>query len=584
MSVHLTVNKRNHGHGFNRITLLKVLFFVLVVIVIARLFYLQVWRHNYYVSLAEKRHNKIEQVTPMRGEIYTFDSTANDAAKKLNPIALNQKYYLLYSQPVLIKDATATLDAIEKIVPLEKEEREQITKRLAKDDAYEPLKHFLTLEQKEKISQLKLTGLGFEEETKRIYPQNDLFAHVLGFLGFDSDKRVGQYGLEEYFETYLAGMGGVIIREKDPKGRLIGLEMMTKDPVIDGNSLVLTVDQAIQFQVCNVLKKWVEKMAADDGAAIVVAPDTGQIMALCNAPSFDLNNYSQVESANIYTNRAISEAYEPGSVFKAITMAAALDSGAVAPDTKYVDLGFVKFGPDIIRNAKNKIYGEVDMISVLENSINTGAIFAALKTGQDTFKKYVEKFGFGVKTQIQLPHEAIGNLQTLNLKKDIYTATASYGQGIMATPMQMVMSYAAIANNGILMQPQIIVEKIFENGRIEKIQPQEIRRVISSSAANILKAMLVSVVKNGHAKGAQVPGYYVAGKTGTANIADKKGGYSTDTIHTFIGFAPADKPKFVVLVKITKPRNSTFAEGSVVPAFAEIAKFLLNYYQVQPEY
>lgn len=583
MSSHLSAIKKNKHSEFNRVTLVEVLFLILAIIIIARLFYLQIWRHNYYLTLAEKRHNKTEQVAPNRGEIYVLDTQSENSAEKFNPIALNQKYYLLYSQPVLIKNATATLESLEKIITLAKEEREPIMKRLVKNDSYEPLKHYLTSEQKEKIEQLKLTGLGFEEETKRVYPQNDLFAHILGFIGFKDDRRVGQYGLEEYFEKYLAGTGGVITRERDPKGRLIGLEMTDKEPVIDGNSLVLTLDSAIQFQVCASLKKWVEKMAAENGTAIVVEPGSGRILALCNAPSFDLNNYSQVENSDVYTNRAISEAYEPGSVFKAITMAAALDSGAVVPETKYVDLGFVKFGPDIIRNAKNKTYGEVNMTSVLENSINTGAIFAALKTGQETFKKYVEKLGFGVKTQIQLPHEAVGDLKTLGLKKDIYTATASYGQGIMTTPMQMVMSYAAIANNGILMQPQIILEKIFEDGRVEKVEPKEVHRVISSSAANILKAMLVSVVKNGHAQGAQVPGFYVAGKTGTANIAGK-GIYTTDTIHTFVGFAPADKPKFVALIKMTRPKNSAFAEGSVVPAFAEIAKFLLNYYQVPPEY
>jgi len=584
MSPHLIATKNKHRWKFSRITQLEVLFFILAFAVIARMFYLQVIKHNFYLALAEKRHNSVEQVAPNRGEIYTIDAFNGETINKLNPIALNQKYYLLYSQSMLIENATATLESIAKIIPLEEKEKLQMSARLAKDDVYEPLKHYLTLDQKEKIEQLKLTGIGFEEETKRVYPQNDLFAHILGFVGFKNDTRIGQYGIEEYFEEYLAGQGGIVKTEKDPRGRLIGLDIFDKIPVIDGNNLVLTLDSVVQFQVCASLKKWVEKMAALNGTAIVIEPNTGRILALCNIPTFDLNNYSYVESADIYTNLAVSEAYEPGSVFKAITMAAALDSGMVTPETKYVDSGFVKFGPDIIRNAKNKTYGEVNMTSVLENSINTGAIFAAFKTGKDMFRDYVKKFGFGIKTGIELPHESAGDIKSLDLKKDIYTATASYGQGIMVTPLQIIMAYAAIANNGILMQPQIISEKIFENGRVEKNEPKEVRRVISSNSAKLLKAMLVSVVKNGHAKGAQAPGFYVGGKTGTANIADKSGGYSNETIHTFVGFAPANKTKFVALVKINRPKNSTFAEGSVVPAFAEIAKFLLNYYQVEPEY
>lgn len=573
-------NSKNQRQKFDRITLLRVLFFVLASLLIFRLLYLQIIKHDYYQNLADKRHTTNEKIEPERGKIYSKDFSSED---KLYPLAINQKFYLLYGVPAVIIEATSTVENLEKIISLEPQEKTDMIQKLKKQDPYEPLKHYLNLEQKEKIENLKIKGLGFTEETKRIYPQNNLFSHVLGFWGFKSDERVGQYGLEEQYEKYLSGQGGKFKQEKDPQGRLMAIDNLDIPPIVDGNDLVLTLDPAVQLQSCSTLKKWVEKMAADDGTAIVLEPFSGQIIAMCTYPDFDLNNYGQVESGNIYVNKAVGESYEPGSVFKSLTLAAAIDTEAITPETRYTDEGFIKFGPDIIKNAKDKKYGNVNMTEVLENSINTGAIFAALKTGKETFKKYVEKFGFGSLTNIDLPHEAKGDLKSLDSNKDIYTATASYGQGIMTTPLQMIMAYGALVNGGMLIKPQIILEKRFFNGKIEQIKAEEVRRVISSKTSNIIKAMLVSVVKNGHAKGAQIDGFYVGGKTGTANIAGK-GGYTSDTIHTFVGFAPLEKPKFVVLVKITKPRNSQFAEGSVVPAFAEIGRFLLNYYQVKPEY
>ncbi len=567
-----------------RITLLSVLFFVLALGLTFKLFYLQVLNHKHYENLAANRYRDTEKVMPVRGNIYADALKPNAVGESRSVLATNQKFYLLYGVPNLISDATATVEQISPVINLLPAEKKQIIERLNKKDPYEPLKHFINSAQKEELLKKKIVGLGFQEEEKRIYPQNNIFSHLLGFLSYQDEDPLGQYGLEEYFNDFLVGQGGLVSTEKDPQGRLISWQERNFSEIVDGGSLVLTIEPTIQWQACNILANWVKKMAAADGTLIIVEPHQGKIIALCNQPDFDPNNYGQVSDINVYNNKALSEPYEPGSVFKTITMAAAIESGQVTPETTYTDLGEVKFGPDVIRNAKNKKYGLVNMTQILENSINTGIIFAALKIGHEQFKNFVEKFGFGKRTGILLPHESYGNLNSLKNKKDIYTATAAYGQGITVTPLQMVMSYAAIVNDGILMRPQIIKEKIYPGGRQETFIPEEVGRVISSKTANIIKAMLVSVVKNGHSQGAAVPGYYVGGKTGTANIPAAGGGYSEETIHTFVGFAPLEKPLFVALIKISKPKNSVFAEGSVVPAFAELAKFLLNYYQVPPEY
>ncbi len=575
--------KKTKSNLNSRIAFLKMLFFVFALIIISRLFYLQVLKYDYYKTLAQTRHSETQEIVPNRGTIFVQDTKNNNA---LIPVAQNQEFYLFYGVPAVIENVTSTIAQIEQVLSFTDEERWQIFLRLNKpNDPDEPISKYLTSKEKQALEKLNIVGTGFKPQIKRVYPQNNLFSHILGFLGFKNNERVGQYGIEEYFENELAGKSQTIEFEKDSKGRIIDFEQSNLDKIQDGVDLVLTIDPTIQFKVCAILEDWQKKMLAEDATAIVVNPKSGQILSMCDKPDFDLNNYSQVENINFYLNKSISQSYEPGSVFKAISMATAIDLEKVNPQTEYEDKGFLKFGPDTIRNANNEKYGKVNMTQVLDFSINTGMVFATLKIGTNNFKKYIENFGFGAKTGIQLPVESAGNISSLKNKSDIYLATASYGQGILTTPLQLIMAYSVIANQGILMQPQIILEKRFKNGSVEKFSPQQSRRVISSKTANILKAMLVSVVKNGHGNQAQVDGYYIAGKTGTANIAKENGkGYTDETIHTFVGFAPVDDSKFVILVKFSKPKNVPFSSDSAAPAFAEIAKFLLQYYQVPPDF
>ncbi|MFC1622505.1 peptidoglycan D,D-transpeptidase FtsI family protein [Patescibacteria group bacterium] len=575
--------KRNSATG--RITLLQVLFFVFILIIVVKLFYLQIIKHNYYENLASQRHFSLEELKPDRGEIFVLDSQGQKIL-----IASNQQHYLLYGVPSLIGKPTTTIALIEKVLPMNDEERWQTFLKLDKSkDPYEPLQHNITQIQKDRLEKIfeniEPKVIGFQKEVKRVYPQSNLYSHVLGFIGYANDQRVGQYGIEEYFEKELAGQGGMSKIEKDPKGRLISFGENEFDTLESGADILLTLDPTIQFKACEIIKNWQEKMLAEDGSLIVINPNTGDILAMCNTPDFDLNNYNQVEDINIYFNKIVNEAYEPGSVFKPITMAAALDLEKVTPETEYFDEGFLKFGRDTIHNANNKTYGHVNMTQVLENSINTGvASMAVEKIGQKNLKKYVENFGFGEKTNINLPVEALGDISSLNKKSDIYIATASYGQGIMTTPLQLITAFSAIANGGILMQPKIVKQINFSNGEIEERENKQVRRVITSKTANLLKAMLVSVIKNGQAKRAGVAGYYVAGKTGTANIADKSGGYSEQTNHTFVGFAPVNSPKFVILVKLSKPKNVPFSSDSAAPAFGQMTEFLLQYYQIPPDF
>ena len=312
--------KNNSTVVNSRITLLQVLFLIFAVLIVLRLFQLQILQHTTYKNIALRKHTALETITSERGEIFVQDN------QQLVPVASNEQTYLLFGVPALIENVTSTLAQIEKVLPMTDEERWQNFLRLSKEnDPYEPLRKNVTQTQKERLESLQISAIGFEKESKRIYPQNDLFSDVLGFLGYRGNQRVGQYGIEQYFEQELAGRSTQVKTEKDLRGRLIGFGQNDLTTVENGADIVLTLNPTIQFKICDILKNWREKMAAENAAAVVLEPATGKILAMCDQPAFDLNNYSQVASADIYFNSAVSVAYEPGSVFKPITMAAGLD-------------------------------------------------------------------------------------------------------------------------------------------------------------------------------------------------------------------------------------------------------------------
>lgn len=436
----------------------------------------------------------------------------------------------------------------------------------------------------------EIWGLHYEWESLRYYPEKNIFSSVLGFSNLD---KIGSYGLEGYFNNELKGEDGFLLGDKGSyQGRKIIIDKEEYLAPVDGNNLVLTIDYAVQLFVCQKLKEAQDKHKFTSGSAIVMDPKTGKIISMCLWPGFDPNNYSEVKDPALFDNETISHQYEPGSVFKTITMAIAIDQEKVTPSTTYEDKGqlLIKGWSKPIKNSDFSVkggHGVVDMTYVLENSLNTGAIFAANKVGPQVYAEYLKKFGFGQKTGIDLTSEVSGNIENVlkDKVKEIDFATASFGQGIAVTPIQMIASYAALANKGVLMKPYIVDQILDSNNNvIQKTEAQEVRRVVSEQTAETVSAMLVNVVENGHAKKSQVAGYYVGGKTGTAQIPSPRGGYlENQYIHNFIGYAPISDPKFVLLVKFDNPKTSIYAEGTVVPVFGEIIDFLLKYYQVPKE-
>ena len=553
-----------------RLSFLSFLIYFLTLIIVARLFYIQIIKHKFYQSIARNTYQFGQTALPQRGEIFTFNKPINlevasktfDQLKKddLSSVAINRQGNLLYAVPAQIKQPMETIEQIGPFLNWDEQEIKQRQEKMImlanEEDLYEPLAHHLSDFSWKEIEALNLSGIKEEAEDYRFYPGDELFSHLLGFVSYKDDIAQGQYGLEEYFDQELTR----------------------------GQNIILTLDQTIQFTARQYLLEAIDKFDAIGGTVVVMEVGTGRILALVNHPDFNPNNYGAVKDYQIFSNSAICKVYEPGSIFKVITMASALNEQKVTPNTYYQDKGSIKVGPKIITNSTGKSYGWQTMTQVLEKSLNTGAVFVAQKLKLTLFKNYISRFGFGAFTNIESVNEQKGNINNLDKKEPIYLANISFGQGISVTPIQLITAVGAIANQGKLVSPHLVEGATNLDGTISWHQPKVVKQVITSQTATDLTAMMVSVVKNGFCKSAGVSDYLVAGKSGTAQVPSKQGDYSEDTIHSFIGFAPANQPRFVALVKLDRPQKGDFSANTVGPFFSRLASFILDYLQIPPSY
>src|SRR3989344_721439 len=522
-----------------------------------RFYNLQINKGDYYSARAESQFRSSGLLEPRRGNIYFSDKNGNSI-----PAAINKDYPSIYAVPKEIQDAKNSAAILSKILSVSES---QILKSLLKtNDLYELLLVKATVEQVEAVRLAAIAGIYIADDTLRFYPFGKLSAHLLGFVGpSDKDDLLrGRYGIEAAFDSELHGVSGVTEEDKIIRPK-------------SGKDISLTIDRAIQARAEEILSGVIKEYEAVSGTVIVQEPATGKILALGNYPAYDPNSYSEY-AVKSFLNPAIEAVYEPGSIIKVLTMAAGIDSGKITPDTTYYDTGSVTINGRTIKNwdfEKKGAHGKVTMAEGIEQSINTAMVFAEKKTGHVAFLNYLEKFGLEEETSIELPGEVSGSLRPLKKNaRDINFATASFGQGISTTPLQVLRAIGSIANGGVMMNPYII----------EGTEPRMVRRVVSKEAADQVTAIMVSAVAK--AQVAQIPNYRIAGKTGTAQVPDfGRGGYTDDVINTYVGFAPASSPKFIVLIKIDKPRGAPLAGLTVVPAFRELTHFVLNYYNIPPD-
>lgn len=564
-----------------RFTALRVVFGLVLFAMIVRLGYLQIVKYGLYSLYASDAHEIARKLQPTRGSVFVRDRT--DGA--LHPLATNRLSWDVYVVPKDIPDADRdrVISAVTSTLQLDTDEVRQ--KVYKKEDPYEPLAKDVDDGLVNALKGMNLPGMGYVSRTVRSYPEKSIGGQLIGFVGMDdAGAMVGKYGLESSLQSILAGSPGEMSEETDASGRRLSFGQSEIQEAVNGSDVILTIDRGAQFEACDVIERAVHKHQADSGTLIVMDPKTGAIRAMCSYPDFDPTEYGKVKDIRILNNPAILSAYEPGSVFKAFTMAAGVDAKKVTPETTYTDTGAEKIDKFTIKNSDGKAHGLSTMIQVLDESLNTGTIFVMRALGADVFHRYVQQFGFGERTGIEITPESKGTIASLDKKGEIFPATASFGQGITTTPLQILAGYGALANGGKLMRPFVVDEVVHPDGRREKTKPQVISEPITERASRIVSGMLVSVVEKGHGKRAGVPGYWVAGKTGTAQVVNPatKMYYKDVTIGSFAGFAPVPDPTFVMLVRIDHPRDVQWAESSAAPVFGEMAAYLLNVDRVAP--
>lgn len=563
------MNPESRQQSHRRLVVLAAVFFAFSLILVGRIIYWQVVRRQELLELAELEHYQTRVIPPQRGAI--LDRTGSLLATDIFE-------YEIFATPRDVLDPRWTA---EQLAPLLGRPPESLWALLDRKDLSVTLAKGIPLNVGEKIASRGLPGVGAIPLPQRIYPEKELACHLLGFVGAEGD---GFYGLEEYYDDILQGEPGSRGGERDPSGLQMIAGYGSYVPAQEGPTLVLTLDRTIQGLIEEKLEKAIEECGGEGGTIIVTDPWTGAILAMASYPRYDPTHFYET-SEELFVNPAISEVYEPGSVFKPVTIAAALDTGEVTPETTYNDTGSILVGGQVIANWDWRARGETTITGILSYSLNVGAATVSTKIGAEKFYRYVRRFGFGEPTGVDLAGEVNGIVKTPGDAQwhESDLGTNSFGQGIGVTPLQLVNAMAAIANGGLLMRPYL-VQKIFrEDGSVTEIQPVVRRRVISEETAKDLSRMLMEGVEEGVARFAKVEGYSIAAKTGTAQIPIPGGYDPTWTMASVVGWAPADAPLFVILVKIDKPKTSPWAEAVAVPAFKELAQALFDYLSIPPD-
>lgn len=550
-----------------RVKLLLFFFFILFIIISVKLFYIQLF-HPAGSSL--DNYLKTGKIYPERGKIFDHNG---------RPLVINQNSYLLYLEPKKISDARYLSQKLSDVLHIEEA---SIESKIDTTKVWVSLKNGIEEEQKKAIEKLRLSGTGFNYEMKRYYPEASLSAHLVGLVGKNSEgEDIGYFGLEGFYDKDLKGLPGFLETERDLIGRPIFIGMQKRVNSENGRDLQLSIDKTVQEIIKRKLQQGLESYKAKQGCIITADPYTMRILGFACLPDYDNSQYYQF-SEEYFKNPAISEVYEPGSIFKPFIMAAALEEKKVKPDDYYNEEGPIQIGEYKIRTWNDKYEGKITMTRILEKSSNVGMVYVGEKLGNDTIYSYLQKYGFGEITGIDLQGETSGYLKQKNSWYTIDFSTVTFGQGIAVTPIQMIRAFSALINGGKLIRPTV-VEKIIAVNDQKEIKPKIERVIIHEKTSEIIKKMLVSTVENGEYKWARPKGYRIGGKTGTAQIPIQGHYDPSKTIASFIGFLPAENPKFVTLVMLREPQSSPWGSETAAPMFFEIAKELIVYYNIVPD-
>jgi len=566
-----------------RVRLLFAFCVVFALVLGVRLYLIQIVDSEKYREAAEHQYVVGAPKNDERGDILFTDKD-----KRLVTAATQQTGWRLAIQPSEIAkdkdiDADSLYASLSSVVSIDEE---RYYKSVAKtDDPYEDIAFRLSDDDADAIRALDLDGIVIAREKWRFYPASERAAHVLGFVGFQGDQRVGRYGLERYWEDTLAQDGNSLYINFFAEVFSNVRALVSSDSSSVSGDLITSIEPTVQSNLEKELDALSKDWSPKSIGGIVMDPNTGEIIALASWPTFNPNTFNTVSDASVFVNPMVESVYEMGSIIKPLTMAAGLDAGAVTPTTHYQDDGFIMRSGERISNYDGRARGYVSMQEVLNQSLNTGAAFVAEKMGSESFVRYMKSFELGMETGIDLPNEVKGIMTGLESGADVDIASASFGQGIAMSPIETVRALASLANGGQLVQPHIVKEVRLSPGVTKKLWDEPEKRVLSKEATEDVTRMLVTVVDEALKGGTvKLDRYSIAAKTGTAQIASPYGGYYDDRyLHSFFGYFPAHDAKFIVFLFIVEPQGVRYASETLTDPFMEITQFLINYYNIPPD-
>lgn len=562
-----------------RIRVLSIVFVLAATVLAVRLYFVQIVHGQAYRSDALGQYVQEDDATDQRGTIYF---TAKDGT--LVPAAVMQHGWRIALVPKDVADATTTFAKLDAITPIDP--ARFFASAGKKTDPYEEVAFRVSDDDAQKIRDLDLPGVLLVQDTWRFYPGGELAAQAIGFVGYKGDTKTGLYGIERSMNDTLAFTSDG--RSVNPFAEIFAnlSAALSFDPAAHQGDVITTIEPSVQRELEDtldgVMKTYTPKLAG----GIVMDPTTGAILAIGARPAFDPNTYNLASDASVYSDPLVEGRWELGSIMKPLTMAAGIDTGAVTTQTTYDDTGCIMRSGKKVCNYDFKARGIIPMQEILNQSLNVGATFVMEKTGHTVFARYVNQYGFGQKTGIELPNEVTGDIRALSGNADVDFASASFGQGFAVSPLEMTRALASLANEGKLPSPHIISAIHYESGITRTLTPAPQVAVLKPESADTVTNMLITVFDKALLKGALKQDHYsVAAKTGTAQIGiPGGGGYYTDRyLHSFFGYFPAHDPKFIVFLFAVEPHGVEYASASLAHPFYDIEQFLIHYYNVPPD-
>lgn len=547
------------------------IFLASFLVIVSKLFYWQVVEADTLSQLGESQYGQIIDLSPQRGNIETSDGF---------PLATTALSYLMFANPKEVKNVNKTATLLSSLLD---EDEGSVSAKLSFNGFWVELQDHLSSTLKQEVEKLQIPGIGFTKDYERMYPEASMAAQLLGFVGKDdSGQDKGYFGLEGFYDRQLKGRDGKAVQIHDAFGRPILSKLTGVSDIQDGRTLVLHIDRAVQFLAESVLKDSVEKYGADSGMVGIMDPHTGAIIAMAGYPSFSESDYWKYDP-QYYKNPFISNLYEPGSTVKPIVMAGAINNNLVtAQSTCPICSGPVQVGDYAIHTWNDEYFPNTTMLDILIHSDNTGMVYIAQKMGLEKMLSNFDRFGLSDATNIDLQGEVTSTIRDRSTWYPVDEATSAFGQGIAVTPIELLDGFSALANNGVRMEPHVVDKVITNDGTMIPIPPKIVDKPVSPATAKVMTEMLVDTVNKGEASFARLKGYRIAGKTGTASVPVAGHYDSSQTIASFIGYAPADNPKFVMLVIMNDPKTSIYGSETAAPVFFDIAKNLLTYYGIMP--